>query len=154
MFIPVRENHLPPRDGKSPMQSTYQRGGWLIPQAMAAYQSLSVGHCCWHDEDSAVVVARSALAEPMLNLHPCMISVLLLSALNKCWENWGKKQIGFLKTEILSTWLPIISSTVWPFVTVTWDPIRVDSKSFIYITHPKISLPPISNLFTLISLKI
>lgn len=87
-----------------------------------------------------------------LSLHPCMISVLLLSALNKRQENWGKKQISLLQTEISSTWLLIISSTVCSLVTVTWNPITVDSESFIYITQ--ISLSPISNLFPLISLKI
>lgn len=43
------------------------RGGWLIPQAMAAYQSLRLGHCYWHEEDSAVVKARSALVRERPN---------------------------------------------------------------------------------------
>ena len=128
-------------------------GGWLIPQSMAAYQSLRAGQCCWHNDDSAVVMARSALVREILWLGPCLASVpdrmdvLLLSALDKHWENWGKKLTDILKTPMISPpLLLIISSAVGPFVLHSHGIQREPILSFIHISHPQISLSPIISL--------
>jgi hypothetical protein len=114
---------------------------WLADSltAMAAYQSLSVGHCCWYYENSAVVMAGDRVlgAECMPSLHSYHCGYLFLSTLNKHWEIWRKSLTGIIKSVISPTQLLTISSTVGTFqyafvLYLMW----ASSESFIQITHP------------------
>lgn len=89
-----------------------------------------------------------------LRLSPCTMNGLLLSTLNKHWENWGTGLLGSQDSDFIH----LITNNLWHSGTFSCifrsDPMKANSESFIHITHPHNSLPPISNLFLFISLNI
>lgn len=87
--------------------------GWLIPQvATAAYQSVSVGHCWQHDEDSAVVMVVDKVLIAKAMLHPCHHGYLLISTVSK---HWAKEADWHLQLSDLIHLITIIPGTVGTF---------------------------------------
>lgn len=134
-------------------------GGWLISQSVAANPSLKSGPCCWHNEDSVVVMARSALVRerlvtgPVLSIPLCQDGGFVIECPGLALRELGKED----------DWHPQDSHDFTPMITdslqhsgtfcctFTWDPMRANSEFHSYNSSSNLFA---THLFPLISLKI